>query len=763
LIVNLVRALAGALVAGVLPGYFWAGFARRCDGIAERLAYSAAFSMATVPVIALVLARVLRTGVSLAVAATSIVAVAGSGAVARALRGASGGPAEPALPRPPGIRDSRVLTLIAAALFLAMASALGLPASPWLSATILVTLATAGLLAHRAAGQRGPEVARSTGSAGSADAAEAARVADVAQSGRSADVAQSGRSADAAGSAGAPQGAPEPGGGRPLARRRRRARVSGRAVRSAALTAVLGLTTWLAYAGVVRHDWPYLRGEDQFSHAVMTQQMLAHGSYGSYLVYPPGFSTLSAVICRVTDLQPLTLFPVLAPAALLLTTLGGYALATRLWGWEYGLAAAMLSGLVLVGPYASFGGGLYPDLLAAFFLMVMLVAALVTLYQHPKARSGLLVALFGGAVVLYHSVVSLYLILLVAAVILASLPYLLRRGPAGRALARAITLAVVALGVVCVAYAWPIYDLGRFFRAGTSARATVNLDIGSQPVLPVGDLLAWVGSPVVWLGVFGFSVLVATIGRLKRPDQVLAALTLLIWCVLMYLGSRTVLDGFPQRFERDVGAPLTALAALGLGLIVQSVAQLLRGRPRAAGSLAARRRAAALAGSAIVAAAVTLAAAFASNLEADGKPSREVLTGAEAAAGKWLKQHNTGGTIISTPDLHRGITNRAVLALGGYTGLQSYDLAKIKHPRSLPTAGKAPLLDSREVLYYPAACRSARIIAKYDVKFIFLYWPGTEADYAGFATDRARYRRVFKNSQIVIYAPVLTSVPGCRH
>src|SRR5262249_51657780 len=102
----------------------------------------------------------------------------------------------------------------------------------------------------------------------------------------------------------------------------------------------------------------------------------------------------------------------------------------RLWGWDCGIAAAALSGLVLVGPYASFGGGLYPDLLSAFFLMVMVVAALVTLYQSPSARSGLMVTVVGASVVLYHSVASLYLVLLLAAVTLICLPYLLwrRRG-----------------------------------------------------------------------------------------------------------------------------------------------------------------------------------------------------------------------------------------------------------------------------------------------------------------------------------------------
>ncbi len=708
MIANLIRALAGAVAAGVLPGYFWAVFVRRHGGLAERLAYSTALSMATVPVVALLAARVMGTGVTLAVALAAIAVVAGSGLAACGLRGAGGGPADPVLPRPAVIGDRRVLALVLAGLSVALASAVGMPAPGWLPAVILAVLAVAGLCAGLGTGPdagpgTGPDRQARPGPAGPA----------------------------------APHG-------------RATARVA--ALRWSAMTAVLGLTALLGYAGVVRHDWPYLRGEDQFSHAVMAEQILAHGSYGSYLVYPPGFAALSAVICRLTGLPPLGLFPVLAPALLLLTALGGYALATRLWGWEFGLAAATLSSLVLAGPYAAFGGGLYPDLVSAFFLMAMVVAALVTFYQSPTIRSGALVTVVGGSVMLYHSVASLYLLLLLGSVTLVCLPYLLAgRRPGRRALAGSLALALAAVGALSVAYAWYIYDLGRFFGGGGTARATVALDVGSQTVLPAGELSAWVGSPVIWLGALGFAALAVAIRRLERPAQVLAALTVLLWCVFMYLGSRTTLDGFPQRFERDVGAPLTVLAALGLGVIVRSL------RAPRVGRLSAFVLAAAAAATATA----IMAVQFAANLDADGKPSREVLTRAEAAAGEWLRRHNTGGTIISTPDLHRGVTNRAVLAMGGYTGLQSYDLPRIEHPRSLPTAGRRPLLDSRVVLFTPASCRAASVIARDDVRFIFLYRPGTEADYAGFRADRARYRQVFENSQIVIYVPLRSSARGC--
>ena len=109
-------------------------------------------------------------------------------------------------------------------------------------------------------------------------------------------------------------------------------------------------------------------------------------------------------------------------------TLGAYALATRLWGWEYGVVAAALTGLVLTGAHTGLNQGRYPDLTAAYFLMVMLVAALVTLHELPSLRSGLLVTVTGASVVLYHPVASMYLALLLALVGVTGLPYLLRQG-----------------------------------------------------------------------------------------------------------------------------------------------------------------------------------------------------------------------------------------------------------------------------------------------------------------------------------------------
>jgi hypothetical protein len=769
---DLARAVLGAVAAGVLPGFFWSRFLRPAGGLG--LAYSAALSMSCVPVLALVIARVAGTGVTLWVAIAAAAVVFGSGAVAFAVRGAAAGSAEPLLPQPPAVRDWRVLTLIAGAITVALASTLTGHGPPWLLAMILVTLLTAGALAvawssDPAGGEADPETARDAiirrlaanpdvrgswaaapgpggNEAGGSLAEGYASGGSTATSTRTAEPWPAEPRTAEPRTAGAH--AAKHGSGAPS-----RGWWQNPAIVRPSLAVILVLAAVRGYLGPVLHDWPYLRGNDQFSHAVMTEQILAHGSYGSYLVYPPGFSTMTAVICRFTGLTPLELFPVLAPALLVLTTLAAYALASRLWGWQTGLIAAVLSGLVLSGPYSSFAEGRYPDLTAAYFLLVMAVAALLTLYASPSLRSALLVTPIAGAVVFYHSVATLYLVLLLAIVGVVGLAYLLTRVrsgqyPEARRMMFCLASALAAVAVLSAAYGGYIYLHGSVSGGSSSTSAAVSVAVNSQPAASFADQVPALGPPVVWLGVLGLAVLTAVLWRMRhrwRPAQVLAALTILLWCLMMYAGSRTAKDGFPQRFEHDLGAPLGALAAFGAVMILRSLAPLRAPRHTHA-VLAALTAVTVLA----IGGVQTVRAAVAAGQSA----TKGVLSPDVAAAGAWLAEHNTGGTIISTPGMNKGITNRAVLAMGGYTGLQSYTPERVANPRSLPTAGKQPLLDTLQVLEHPLGCRAATIFARQDVRYIVLYKFGQGARLGAFKSDPARYRRVYKNGTVVIYAPL---------
>ena len=464
---------------------------------------------------------------------------------------------------------------------------------------------------------------------------------------------------------------------------------------------------------------------------------------------------MSAVLSRLSGLPPLVLYPVIAPTLLVLTALGLYVLATRLWGWGYGIAAAALSGLVLHGAYGSLADGRYPDLTSAYFLITMGVAALLTLYASPSRRSAALAAVLGASPILYHSVATLYeaLILVLAAGTSVPLLLYLRR----RTEARTVLAGLLALGLLALGYGWYTYGVGWPVAGHSASSAAVSQVLGSQsPPAPL-HLFSALTPPIIWLGVLGLALLVLTLRYERRPAPVLATVTIVAWCLVMYAGSRTAADGFPQRFERDLGAALSVVAALGLGVLLKTAwlawQASRQGKvvPVAVMSMA-------------LAVAVVLAIAVPSVREArtESQPAR-LLSAPVVAAGAWLREHNSGGTIVATP-MNHGITERSILALGDYTGLMYYAPGvPFTKARSLPPAGVRPLIDSEEVLEHPASCAAGQAIAREDVRFVVIYrktGPDRQANLAGFQADPARYRPVFENRSVVIYAPRASPCAG---
>jgi hypothetical protein len=725
MLLDLVRALGAAAAAVVLPGYFWTGLLRPTSGLGERLGYSCALSLSSVPVVALVLARLSGSGITLWIAITSAFLVLISGAIALAWRGPAAGSSGPIMSVPRAITDPRALALLLAAFLAALVSVLLSGAPPaWLVLLILVLLVLAAALA-------GPQI---VGPRTALDPAAASEATDGGEPGLP----------DVAG--------PEPGhgdvdgadGGTGAAGRR------PGWLREVLLLVVLAATAARAYAPVIRFDWPSIRGLDHFSHAVMAEQMLSHGSYQSYLVYPPGFPAISAVLARLSGLPPLALFAVIAPALLVLSALAAYVLATRLWGWGSGIAAAALTGLVLQGAYGSLADGRYPDLTSAYFLIAMGVAAMLALYAAPSPRSAALAAVLGAAPVLYHSVATLYEGLFVVLAAVTSLPYLfyLRR----RHEARLVAAGLAGLIVLAIGYGWYTYGVGWPIVRDSASSTAVSLVLGSQPTARAGHVVFALGAPILWLGVLGLALLAVMLRYERRPGPVLAAVTLIAWCLMMYAGSRTAADGFPQRFERDLGAPLSVAGALAAGVLIKSAWLAYR-------RASVPRVSAALCMSVTIPAVLAVGVITTRQFHSEVRPAKLLRPGA-VAAGAWLKAHNSGGTIVSTP-MNQGITERSVLAMGGYTGLMYYRPGGASTARSLPTAGVQPLLDSQDVLEHPASCAAATATTRDDVRFVVLYRDDDhDADLAGFQTAPARYRRVFENRLVVIYAPRSASCTG---
>jgi hypothetical protein len=687
---TMIRALPVAVLVGVAPGYFWARSLAPSAGYVERIAYSTALSMTLVPSAALLQVRVFGTGITFVIAAVSVVAVFAMGFAAHLRFGTAGYADEPVSPpAPPG---AYALVPLLAAFALILAVAVGLVPGGRPAFLVVLLLLVAGVATSF--------VSR-------------------------------------------PPAQPRPSGG-----------FLWPPASSALIVATLLVVLVRGYLGPVLHDWPFIRGGDQFSHAVMTNLMMTEGNTESYLVYPPGFHTLTALVSRLSGLEPLEVFPVLAPALTVLPALACYALARRLWGQSYGVVAAFFSGVLLVGPYASFAEARYPNLVSADFLIVLAVAALIGVYSSPGVRSGLLSAALGSSVVLYHQVASFYLALLLALIAALSLPYLLLAGQKKRAIT--LSFSLFLLGSFSVAYAWSTYDLPDLVsglvaggsETGAGGKA-VAIAIGSQEPLSLEHLLSTTSPPVAWLGLLGALLVVGELllrGRLGTPQR-LAYLTILLWVVLLFAGSRTSLSGFPQRFERDLGIPLAALAALSSVTVLRSLR----------GPTSLLRRLAAVLTVTLAAAAVGLQAA--ENLSNAGAPSSNVITTEVAAAGEWLGDHSTGGNIVVTPYLNDHIPGSAMLAMGGYTGLRSYTQKRLRSPRALPPSGKESLRAAGWVTHHPDGERTRSILDTYDVRYVTLFKRSPGVHWRAFEDRPDLYRKVFENGSMIIFAPRSTSTP----
>ena len=127
---DLTRALLAAAVVGVAPGWFWAKVLRATADRAERLAYSVALSMALVPAVALVPARLLELGVTVPVDVFSALFVFGAGLAAYLRFGAGEKPLGPLAPHLVAPLGLLALVPVVAASALAMGWSSALSPSP---------------------------------------------------------------------------------------------------------------------------------------------------------------------------------------------------------------------------------------------------------------------------------------------------------------------------------------------------------------------------------------------------------------------------------------------------------------------------------------------------------------------------------------------------------------------------------------------------------------------------------------------------------
>ena len=480
LIGDLLQTLPAVVLVGVLPGWFWTITLLRSNDLAERLAYTIALSITLVPTAALLQIYLFATGVTLTVTLVSAALVFAAGLALYVLFGPAKKGEEPVCnpPSPPGFFT---LVPLVGALALALVMFLGLAPGDWFMIPIALLVLAAG-----AAYLWAPRGRETTGTEQPEDESRLAP-----------------------------------------------------AVRYAVLSVVLLLVLARGYLGPIVNGWPFPRGIDRYEHAVMAGMMMRSGSNESFMLYPPGFHLLTAMISRLSSLGPLeVLLPILAPTLPLLCALACYALARRMWGPAYGVAAALASGLLLGSTYLQFEEARLPNFIGEYFLIVLSVAALIGMYASPGMRGGILLALLGSSTVLYHQIAGYSLAVLLGVISILFLPYLLSGTAGGASTSRSPS---PLSGLLSVFYAWDTYDLPNLVagmlgdsETGRGGEA-VAMAIGTKPANGPGHFLMTLSHPVLWLGLLGLPFMLAGRENARGTPDILARLTLLVWSTFLLL------------------------------------------------------------------------------------------------------------------------------------------------------------------------------------------------------------------------------------
>ena len=198
------------------------------------------------------------------------------------------------------------------------------------------------------------------------------------------------------------------------------------------------------------------------------------------------------------------------------------------------------------------------------------------------------------------------------------------------------------------------------------------------------------------------------------------------------------MSSFPDRFERDLSLPLAVLAALVLVTVLRSVAA--RGPVMIFAAFLA---------------ATVVGVQAAQNLEEGFGPAQRWIDRPPppkaVAAGEWLKEHNEGGNILSTPSVGP-VSARGMLAMGGYSGMQTYSEHRIRRARDLPPSGAGVLWDALWALKHPGDERTRRILSDNDVRYVVLgKHRSDDIEWRSFRDRKDLYRMVFENGSVVIF------------
>lgn len=327
---------------------------------------------------------------------------------------------------------------------------------------------------------------------------------------------------------------------------------------------------FINYLDVLKFQYPVPPGEDPVTHISITKDILEKGK-SSTSGYPPGFHYIIAGLSSLFNADPIKTMVYFYPILMFLSALAVYLFARQFFGQATGILTLVLYAFLSSQPRQSLSDGLFPNIIAADFIMILGFLFFLRAYQQERLKDILLGGLFLGLVPFFHHLSS-YLMVILLIVLLISLlllSFFKKENFKKKMLVLALTLFVAFLIGAYPAYIYfgkaSLDVISSNFIAYAASWdkfvAQAKLIATAAPPIPWSDY-SLILSPFLWfLGLLSLPFLLKGFVKDKKEEFLL----IFVWLLVVFLLSRpSVFSILPNRFARELAIPLAFCSGIFL-------------------------------------------------------------------------------------------------------------------------------------------------------------------------------------------------------
>lgn len=342
------------------------------------------------------------------------------------------------------------------------------------------------------------------------------------------------------------------------------------------------LVALFSYANQLLFRYQVPPGGDAINHNLIVQQIL-DGQWRSAVHYHLIWHLIVAGISVLTGVRSITVMAWLGPMLLLSGGVTLFFFNKKYFGLAAGLVALLLFGFFSRQPLQTLYDGGFPDVLAGATVLPLALMALERISSGSRKVWATLGFILMLVLLLFsHHLTTLFALPLIAIYGIVQLLLSLERQ--GKSWLKIIAWPVLLVAGLLVAASLFL----RYGATSSSSLASMFVSINLHwPFLhfigavadpnQISDITAYpnaIGEALVYLGLAGIPVAIGYFIKDNNSQRGRVSLLLLIWLLLLAVGSRNPHLGFPSRLMRDLAIPLTLLG----GVFLQAIVDFFRAR-----------------------------------------------------------------------------------------------------------------------------------------------------------------------------------------